>query len=143
MEGFSWECKLRNSGMSVINSFEDIQGWQKARELNKEIYSITNKSSFNKDYGLRDQIRRAGISVMSNIAEGFERNGSKEFIYFLSISKGSCGEIRAQLYIAKDLNYISEEEFEHMFKLTVETSKLISGLISYLKKSELKGAKFN
>jgi four helix bundle protein len=129
--------------MSKINSFEDIQAWQKARELNKEIYKITNKASFSKDFGLRDQIRRASISILSNIAEGFERNGSREFVHFLSIAKGSAGEVRAQLYIAKDLEYINEEEYKYLFSLVIDTSKLISGFMTYLKGSELKGVKFN
>lgn len=98
--------------MAKINSFEEIHAWQKARELTREIYKISNDGSFGKDYGLRDQIRRASVSIVSNIAEGFERNGSKEFKQFLSISKGSAGEVRAQLYIALDLEYITKEEFE-------------------------------
>lgn len=129
--------------MAKINSFEDIQAWQKARELNKEIYKVSNNGSFSKDFGLRDQIRRASISILSNIAEGFERNGSKEFKQFLSISKGSAGEVRAQLYAALDLEYITKEEFEKLNKLVIDTSKMISGFINYLSTSELKGAKFN
>jgi four helix bundle protein len=129
--------------MAKINSFEDIQAWQKARELTREIYKISNDGSFGKDYGLRDQIRRASVSIVSNIAEGFERNGSKEFKQFLSISKGSAGEVRAQLYIALDLEYITKEEFEKLNSLVFDTSKLISGFINYLRDSELKGAKFN
>ncbi len=86
--------------MAKIDRFEDIKAWQKARELNKEIYKISNNTLFEKDFGLKDQIRRASVSVLSNIAEGFERNGSKEFKQFLSIAKGSSGEVRAQLYVA-------------------------------------------
>jgi four helix bundle protein len=129
--------------MAKINSFEEIQAWQKARELNKEIYKISNKGSFNKDFGLRDQIRRASISILSNIAEGFERNGSKEFKQFLSIAKGSAGEVRAQLYVALDLEHITKEEFEKLNRLVLDTSKMTSGFINYLRDSELKGAKFN
>jgi four helix bundle protein len=129
--------------MAKINSFEDIQSWQKARELNKEIYKVSNSGSFCKDFGLRDQIRRASVSVVSNIAEGFERDGSKEFKQFLSIAKGSAGEVRAQLYVALDLEYITNTEFEKLNILVIETSKLISGFIKYLKDSELRGAKFN
>jgi four helix bundle protein len=129
--------------MAKISSFEDIQAWQKARELNKEIYKATNKTGFSKDFGLRDQIRRASVSVLSNIAEGFERNGTKEFINFLSIAKGSAGEVRAQLYVAKDLEYIDGEEFEKLFSLIIDTSKLISGFMMYLKNSDIKGVKFN
>lgn len=129
--------------MSTIKSFEDIQAWQKSRESNKEIYKVSSQGSFNKDFGLRDQIRRASVSVLSNIAEGFERNGSKEFIYFLSIAKGSAGELRAQLYVALDLEYITKAEFEKLNILVTETSKMISGFMNYLRSSSLKGAKFN
>jgi len=129
--------------MAKINNFEDILAWQKARELNKEIYKISNNELFNRDFGLKDQIRRASVSVSSNIAEGFERNGSKEFKQFLYIAKGSAGEVRAQLYIALDLGYIKNEEFELINSLVTETSKMISGLINYLINSELKGAKFS
>ncbi len=128
--------------MSKINTFEEIQAWQKARELTRAIYKVSSTNSFSKDFGLRDQIRRASVSVLSNIAEGFERNGSKEFLYFLSIAKGSAGEVRAQLYVAFDLNYITKEEFDDLNKLATETSKLVSGFMTYLKNSELKGAKF-
>ncbi len=92
---------------------------------------------------MRDQIRRASVSIFSNIAEGFERNGSKEFRQFLSISKGSAGEVRAQLYVAFDLEYITKEEFEKLNSLVFDTSRMISGFINYLRDSELKGAKFN
>ncbi len=129
--------------MSNIKSFEDIQAWQKARELNKEIYKISNNGSFSKDFGLRDQIRRASVSIISNIAEGFERNGSKEFKQFLSIAKGAAGEVRAQLYVALDLEYITKSEFEKLNILVSDTSRMISGFINYLKISEVKGVKFN
>ena len=128
--------------MSKINTFEDIQAWQKARELTRAIYKVSSADSFNKDFGLKDQIRRASVSVLSNIAEGFERNGSKEFLLFLSIAKGSAGEVRAQLYIAFDLEYISKTEFDDLSKLATDTSKMIGGFMTYLKNSDLKGAKF-
>ncbi|MCG3165874.1 MAG: hypothetical protein POELPBGB_01649 [Bacteroidia bacterium] len=128
--------------MSKINTFEDIQAWQKARELTRAIYKVSSENSFSKDFGLRDQIRRASVSVLSNIAEGFERNGSKEFIHFLSIAKGSAGEVRAQLYVAFDLEYISKTEFDDLSRLATDTSKMIGGFMTYLKNSDLKGAKF-
>ena len=128
--------------MSKINTFEDIQAWQKARELTRAIYKVSSADSFNKDFGLKDQIRRASVSVLSNITEGFERNGSKEFLHFLSIAKGSAGEVRAQLYIAFDLEYISKTEFDDLSKLATDTSKMIGGFMTYLKNSDLKGAKF-
>ena len=128
--------------MAKIESFEDIVSWQKARILNLEIYKITNGVNFTKDFGLKDQIRRASISIMSNIAEGFERNGTKEFIQFLSIAKASCGEVRCQLYIAVDLGYIDKSEFDVLYEQCKNISKLISGFITYLKDSEFKGSKF-
>jgi four helix bundle protein len=119
--------------MGKIESFEDILAWQKARTLNLEIYKISNRPDFSRDFGLRDQMRRASISVLSNIAEGFERKSKAEFSQFLNIAKGSAGELRAQLYVALDLNYISGEEFTSLYKTTVEVSKMISGFMSYLK----------
>jgi len=98
--------------MAKFNSFEEIISWQKSRELNKDIYKISNSNtSFSRDFGLRDQIRRSSISISSNIAEGFERETTKEFIRFLYIAKASAGELRSQTYLAFDLEYINEEEF--------------------------------
>ncbi|MDP1746152.1 MAG: four helix bundle protein [Bacteroidota bacterium] len=128
--------------MSTIQKFEDLKVWQKAREVNLGIYKLSNKGSFSKDFGLRDQIRRASVSVLSNIAEGFERNGNKEFNQFLSIAKASAAEVRAQLYVAKDLEYISNDEFTEVVNGLIEVSKMLSGLMSYLKTTEIKGSKF-
>ena len=112
--------------MAKFNSFEEIISWQKARELNKEIYFLTNNNnSFSKDFGLRDQIRKSSISISSNIAEGFERETTKEFIRFLFIAKASAGEFRSQLYLAFDLKYIINEEFEKLKLKVNEVSKLI------------------
>ncbi|MBD3725121.1 MAG: four helix bundle protein [Flavobacterium haoranii] len=119
--------------MAKINSFEEIIAWQKARELNADIYLLTNRNeNFSKDFGLREQIRRSSISISSNIAEGFERETTKEFIRFLYIAKASAGEFRSQLYLAFDLNYISKENFEELKIKVNDISKLISGLIKYL-----------
>ena len=120
--------------MAKFNSFEEIISWQKARELNVVIYKITNSNPlFSKDFGLRDQIRRASVSITSNIAEGFERQTTKEFIKFLYIAKASAGECRSQLYLAFDLKYIDDDDFNKL-KLNVNNiSKMISGLIKYLK----------
>ncbi len=119
--------------MGKFNSFEEIVSWQKARELNLEFYLISNSNvSFSKDFGLRDQMRRSSISVSSNIAEGFERETTKEFIRFLYIAKASSGEFRSQLYLAVDLNYVSDDEYERLNSKINEISKLISGLIKYL-----------
>lgn len=119
--------------MAKIEKFEDIIAWQKALELSNLVYEYTNKSAFSKDFGLRDQIRRASISVVSNIAEGFERESNNQFIYFLLIAKASAGELRAQLYIARNQNYITDEEFNNINARVIEVSKTISGFVSYLK----------
>lgn len=121
--------------MAKFNSFEEITSWQKAREFNKKIYLITENILFKKDYDLVRQIRRASISVSSNIAEGYERNSDKELIHFLYIAKASAGEVRSQLYLAFDLNYITEEDFSDLFENISNISKLISGFIKYLNKS--------
>ena len=118
--------------MSKFNSFEEIKAWIKARELNSEIYVISNKGLFKTDYDLKSQIRRSCISISSNIAEGFERETTKEFIRFLFVAKGSAGEFRSQLYLAKDLNYIENDGFERLNVKVNEISKMISGLIKYL-----------
>jgi len=94
----------------TVKNFEDLDVWKLARELTIKIYSETKHGPFSKDFGLRDQIKRSAVSVMSNIAEGFERGGNKEFHNFLSIAKGSCGEVRCQLYIAVDQNYLHEND---------------------------------
>ena len=119
--------------MARFNSFEEIISWQKARKLNVEIYKVTNSNDlFSRDFGLKDQIRRASVSISSNIAEGFERQTTKEFIRFLYIAKASAGEVRSQLYLAFDINYINENEFDKLKLKINEVSKLISGLLKYL-----------
>lgn len=119
--------------MAKLNSFQETIAWQKSRELNTAIYRVTNNNAlFAKDYGLRDQIRRASISISSNIAEGFERETTKEFIRFLYIAKASAGEFRSQLYLASDLNYISNDEFKKLNAKINDISKLLSGFIKYL-----------
>src|SRR5438067_4928233 len=123
--------------MAKIRKFEDIESWKRVRKLANEIYNVTAVGRFTRDFGLRDQIRRAALSIMLNIAEGFERGGDKEFLQFLSVAKGSCGETRAQLYVALDQAYISVAEFESLFKSTMEVSQLISGLTRYLHHSSL------
>ena len=120
--------------MGQIKHFEDIVAWQSGRDVVNEIYRITATGNFGKDYGLKDQIRRAAVSIISNIAEGFEREGDKEFIRFLSYAKGSCGEVRTQLYIAVDLDYLCEDVFNRLQEMVKRTSELISGLIRYLRK---------
>ena len=128
--------------MATFHRFEDIDAWQKARELTRAIYTVSGKGSFSKDFALRDQIRRASISIMANIAEGFERGGNKGFLNFLSIAKGSAGEVRAQLYVALDQQHLTEEAFEDLADLTTRATRLIGGLMAYLRQSGFKGPKF-
>ena len=128
--------------MSRIERFEELEAWKLARVLNTLIYKISGAGNFGRDFALRDQIRRASISIVSNIAEGFERDGDKEFIQFLFVAKGSCGEVRSQLYLALDCNYISHEELSQLVGKAVEVSRVISGLITYLKHSEFAGKKY-
>ncbi|SRR5579884_1357285 len=125
-----------------IDHFEDLEVWKESRALAASVYKVTGERGFASDFGLRDQIRRAAVSVMSNIAEGFERGGNAEFIQFLYIAKGSCGEVRSQLYVAKDQSYLSEKEFNELFKSFKRLSVMLNNLIVYLKGSSLKGAKF-
>lgn len=125
-----------------IDHFEEMEIWREARQLTQKIYEATAESGFARDFGLRDQIRRAAVSVMSNIAEGFERGGNAEFIQFLYIAKGSCGEVRSQLHVAKDQGYLSEKEFNELFKSFKRLSIMLNNLVGYLKGSSLKGAKF-
>lgn len=118
---------------SKIEKFEDLIARQKARQLTADVYQITNQGEFARDFGLRDQIRRASVSIMSNIAEGFERFNPKEFYYFLSIAKSSCGEVRSQLYVALDANYIRTMKFAELKNKCVELSKITNGLRSSVK----------
>ena len=128
--------------MATINNFEDLEIWQNARELCKKInqYCLHNPKFLNHD---KNQIDRASASIMDNIAEGFEREGNKEFVNFLTMSKGSAGEVRSQLIRAFDRNYIDEEVFSFLKSETISLSKKLSGFINYLKISEHKGNKFN
>lgn len=128
--------------MSKIDSFEDLKVWQSARSLAKEIYELTNNTTFSKDYSLRDQINRSTGSIMDNIAEGFERGGNKEFIQFLSFSKGSCGETRSQIIRAFDHNHIDQNKLDEIRDKCIEISKQLNGFMKYLKSSELRGHKY-
>ncbi|MBW3623787.1 MAG: four helix bundle protein [Armatimonadetes bacterium] len=128
--------------MAGIERFEDIEGWKKARELTRAIYSLTSTGEFSRDYGLKDQLRRASVSIMSNIAEGFERGGDKEFQQFLAIAKGSTGEVKAQLYIALDARYIDREAFQSLYEMANETGRIIAGFMRYLANSPRPTNKF-
>ena len=129
--------------MATIARFEDIKAWQASRELNKKIYSVSKKGDFGKDFSLVDQIRRASISVMSNIAEGYERDSNKQFIVFLKYSKGSVGEIRSQLYTALDQEYITQKAFDDLRKECEAISGMLKNFIAYLKENVKKNPKLN
>jgi four helix bundle protein len=126
-----------------VKHFEDLEIWKEARALTQAIYRLTRDSRFAKDFSLRDQIQRAMISIMSNIAEGFEREGNQEFIQFLYVAKGSCGEVRSQLYVAVDQSYLTPKNCEELTKSFRRLSIMISNLIDYLKRSGMKGPKYN
>ncbi|MGH9907431.1 MAG: four helix bundle protein [Pyrinomonadaceae bacterium] len=128
--------------MATFKKFEEIESWKTARKLTKEIYKVSNKAPFSKDFSLRDQIRRAAISVMSNIAEGYDRSGTAEFIQFLATAKGSAAEVRCQLYVAVDQGYIDNKQFDILSNLATDTANLIGGLMSYLRRSGYRGAKY-
>jgi four helix bundle protein len=125
-----------------VKNFEALEIWKEARRLTQEIYRLTRDSQFSKDFVLRDQIRRAAVSIMSNIAEGFERGGNQEFIQFLYVAKGSCGEVRSQLYVALDQSYIAPQDCDDTSKSFRRLSIMISNLIDYLKRSGMKGSKY-
>lgn len=126
----------------TIKDFEDLRIWQDARILSKDIYSITNTDKFKVDYRFCSQIRSATGSIMDNIAEGFERDGSKEFLQFLYIAKASCAEVRSQLARAFDIEYIDEETYNQYRQRCIDEAQSIYNFIKYLKDSEIKGLKF-
>jgi len=128
--------------MATFKCFEEIEAWQQARHLTRQIYTCTNAGQFAKDFSLKDQIRRASVSAMSNIAEGFERDGSAEFVHFLSIAKGSTGEVESQLYVALDQNYITQNQFDEFRQVTGSVKRLSAGLMTYLRHADVKGVKF-
>jgi four helix bundle protein len=128
--------------MATFQTVEDIDAWNMARELVRNVYKLTGESPFNKDFGLRDQIRKASVSIVSNIAEGFERDGRGEFIQFLAWAKGSAGEVKSQLAIALDLGYITRDSYENGARLATRIGQMIAGLISYLRQSSIAGLKY-
>ncbi len=129
--------------MASIRTFEEIDAWKKARELTKAIYLASNIGEFARDFGLRDQIRRAAVSIMANIAEGFGRGGNKEFVQFLSIASGSLSDVKSLLYVALDAGYLNQEQFEKLFEKAETTARLNGGLLRYLRNNDFKGSKFN
>ncbi len=128
--------------MATFKCFEEVEAWQRARLLTQEIYKVSNQNELFKDFGLREQLRRASFSIMSNIAEGLERDGTNEFVQFLSIAKGSAGEVKSLLFVALDQNYISKDTFDRLLPLADEISRMIGGLIVYLRQSAMKGHKY-
>ena len=126
-----------------VQHFEDLEIWKEARRLASEIYNLTLGPKFSKDFNLRNQIRSAVVSIMSNIAEGFERGGNQEFAQFLYVAKGSCGEVRSQMYVAVDQKYVATNDSQELINSFRRLSGMIGNLINYIKRSGLKGAKFN
>jgi four helix bundle protein len=122
--------------MATFKRFEDIQAWQKARQATRLVYETTAGGRFAKDYGLRDQIRRASVSTMANIAEGFGRHSDKEFSNFLNIAHGSVSEVQSHLYVALDLNYIDQERFSTVYELLGEVSRMTFALAQHLRRSK-------
>jgi four helix bundle protein len=118
--------------MPIIMRFEEIEAWQTARELTRLIYSFTEEGIFSRDFGLKDQIRRASVSIMSNISEGFESQTQAQFIRYLGLAKASAGEVRSQLYVCKDMGYIKQDQFTEAFAMAENASRQIARFISYL-----------
>jgi four helix bundle protein len=127
----------------AAEAFEDLHVYQRARELTNEIYRLTRQGAFSRDHGLADQIRRAAVSVLSNIAEGFERGAKTEFIQFLYIAKGSCGEVRAQLQVAHDQQYVPDADHARLHDLVRRIGGMLSNFIAHLQATDYRGGKFS
>lgn len=122
--------------MPKIQRFEDVEAWKKARVLTRRVYELTRSGEVARDFAFRDQIRRAALSIMLNIAEGFERvSGDKDLRHFLSIAKGSAGEVRGALYVGLDCGYLSQPDFDELTRLSEDVARLLSGFITYLQSS--------
>ncbi len=126
----------------TITHFEDIEAWKLGRELTRAIYRVSKSGEFGRDFALRDQIRRAAVSITSNIAEGFERGGNREFLQALAVAKGSAGEVRSQLYVALDEGYIREAEFTELREECLRLSRVLAGFIQFLQRAPIAGPKF-
>jgi four helix bundle protein len=126
----------------MVKNFEDLEIWKEARRLTQAVYRLTRDSRFSKDFSLRDQIQRAAISVMSNISEGFERGGNQEFVQFLYVAKGSCGEVRSQLYVALDQEYVDPKVADSLLAVLKRLSVMIKHLIDHIKRSGMRGPKY-
>jgi four helix bundle protein len=129
--------------VTAVRRFEDLEVWQKARELNKAVYAVSNVGAFARDFKLRGQACDASVSVMGNIAEGFERGGNREFAQFLSIAKGSCGELRSHMVAAMDVGYIAQQQHQQISDKAIEVSRMISGLMGHLSRSAMRGSKYS
>ncbi len=127
--------------MGRIERFEDLIAWQKARELTQAIYEVTRQGAFAKDFGLSGQIQRAAVSIMSNIAEGFERGGRGEFHQFLSTAKASCAEVRSQLYVSLDVGYLDKATFNRLMQQAEEVARIVGGLRASVQKQKEDGGK--
>ncbi len=121
--------------MATFKRFEEIKAWKKAREITGKVYSLSNNDKFSKDFSLRDQIKRASVSVMANIAEGHGRRTPTEFANFLNIARGSAIEVQSHLYVALDLNYITQKEFDEVYEMLDEVSRMTISLAQYLRKN--------
>ena len=119
--------------MAAVERVEDLEVWRLSRTLAGKVYHLSRQGEFARDFGFRDQIRRAAVSIVSNIAEGFERSSPNQFLQFLDIARGSCGEVRTQLYLALDFGYIDRTQFQESFDDTIRVGKMISSLIQYLR----------
>jgi four helix bundle protein len=129
--------------MASFKSFEDFEAWRGARQISRSVYQMTNEGAFARDFGLRDQTRRAAVSVMANIAEGFGRGGNREFVLFLGNARGSLSELQSHLYVAIDAGLITREAADVLFKQAKTVESQISALIRYLRRSELRGPRLN
>jgi four helix bundle protein len=123
--------------MARIKKFEEIEAWKKARKLTQEIYKATTQGSFTRDFGLRDQLQRASVSIMANIAEGFDGGSNREFLKFLTYALRSTTEVQSHLYVALDQQYLGQNSFHSLYDLSVEVKNLISGFIRYLRSPQL------
>jgi len=128
--------------MGTFKTFEEIEAWQQARTLARMVYEASGKGAFGRDFALRDQIRRAAVSVMSNIAEGFGRGGAREFVQFLTVARGSASEVSAQLYVALDQGYMAQPDCRRLQEQATRAGSVISGLVRYLRTAGLKGSKY-
>jgi len=127
--------------MARIERFEEIEAWKEARSLTKAVYEISGHGAFGRDFVLRDQIRRAGVSIMANIAEGFERGGDKEFLQFLSLAKASCAEVRSHLYVAVDQTYLNTKQLDDLLTQAQGVGRMLSRFMDYLRNSQFRGNK--